>query len=331
MFAFIEELPETFQTAEGYKDYCRFLLEFLVYKPENLHWTCFIRKMLSTIETLITIRGLPLSQLKEFVPLLYAKFAALIGLRFQGDTCRALLAESKDSSPLWYDVGQYFVRLSTFFICPTLSSPQESQPGMKAAAPAPATSKGKSKSVEQLNETTKSKEHLADEELQALAWTHTMKLIKEILGVSESALRGLDKSLAEEVVKKSQELDISMVHFILQVLLPSSAHTTKERQQELVGLIDNGCTAIYSSFTQSSASLSRSKGDSLSKFCTSTLLGLCANEQTEAEFADIKKKIATITTPVLINRCKNLLNKYLQDEKRSGHVPLPKYSIQSSV
>ena len=46
---------------------------------------------------------------------------------------------------------------------------------------------------------------------------------------------------------------------------------------------------------------------------------------------DIRKKIATITTPVLINRCRDSLKKYVADELKSGSTTLPRQRVSEVV
>ena len=51
----------------------------------------------------------------------------------------------------------------------------------------------------------------------------------------------------------------------------------------------------------------------------------------EKKIYDIRKKIATITTPVLINRCRDTLKKYVADEQKSGSTTLPRQRVSEAV
>lgn len=291
-------------------------MEFLTFNAENPHSDGFMRKVLLILKSFIICRNLPLFQIKSLLKLLYPKFSSIISLRFQNDVCKILLFNSKDSQPLWYDVGQHFIHISSYLLNPSLYKLSEN------------LFKEPQKIILEKNESSedikKQQEITADEELQNMVWLYTMDLIKEIMKVTESSLIGIDKQLAEEVLKKSQDLDINIMNFILKVLLPMSSTISKERQQQLVNLIDSGCTSIYSSLAYSPRTNIRFGNDSLSKFCISTLIELCSCESSDQEFMDVKRKIASLTTPVLINRCKAILVKYNLDENRSGQVPLPK-------
>ena len=312
MFDFVEYLPSIYSKQESYTAYFSYLLDMLTFRMDDPHSDAFVRRALEIIKDFIILREMPAGLARVLVPQLYPRFAAVISLRFVNEACKTLLGNAKDAQPLWYDVGEKFVQISTYLVNPQM---------FKEKYEENSTAEGKLMPTESFEK--RKKELLENKELQGVVWENIIRLIKEMLKVSDSSLNALDKALAENVIKKSQDLDVTLINFILKVLLPSSEGLGKENQQELINLIDNGCTAFYSSFNSSSSSQNRA-GDSLSKFCISTLLSLCANESEEGKFAEIKRKIAAITTPVLINRCKAIFCRYMADEKRSGQVPLPK-------
>ncbi len=348
VFDFVEYLPTIYTKDESYVAYFAYLVEMLGFRVEDPHSDAFIRQTLCIVKNFIVVRMMPLGLVKRLVPVVYPRFAGIISLRFQNDACKTLLFNAKDSQPLWYDVGELFVQISTYLVNPQMFketytppklSPEKDQQQQQQED---ASSEEQKDSAAALSTALASPEFetrktaiLADKELQDLAWGQIIKLIKEMLRVPDGALNSLDRALAEEVIKKSQDLDVALVNFILRVLLPSSAGLSKESQQELVSLIDNGCTAFYSTFGASSSSQARA-GDTLSKFCISTLISLCSSVEPKdqsisiSNFAEIKQKIAAITTPVLINRCKAIFHKYMADEKRSGQVPLPRYDSHPS-
>ncbi len=51
----------------------------------------------------------------------------------------------------------------------------------------------------------------------------------------------------------------------------------------------------------------------------------------EKRIYEIRRKIATITTPVLINRCRDTLKKYTSDEQKSGSMTLPRQRVSEAV
>ncbi len=329
MFDFVETLPVIYAKEDSYAAYFDFLLDMLVFRIDDPHSDAFIRRAIAIIRDFIIARNMSLGLVKRLIPQLYPRFGTIISLRFQNDACKTLLFNAKDSQPLWYAVGERFVQVSSYLVNPQMFKDNFRTSGLAREPTADSTGETATSLKEALGAEgfgDRVKALMGDKELQDLVWDQIIKLIKGILRVSDASLNSLDRALAEEVVKKSQDLDITLVNFILKVLLPSSSGLPKESQEDLINLIDNGCTAFYSSFGASSSSQNRA-GDTLSKFCISTLIGLCtasSNEAKEDRFAEVKRKIATITTPVLVNRCKAIFRKYMADERRSGQVPLPK-------
>eukprot|EP00826_Nyctotherus_ovalis_P017560 TRINITY_DN15176_c0_g1_i3.p2 TRINITY_DN15176_c0_g1~~TRINITY_DN15176_c0_g1_i3.p2 ORF type:complete len:192 (+),score=39.47 TRINITY_DN15176_c0_g1_i3:105-680(+) len=162
-------------------------------------------------------------------------------------------------------------------------------------------------------------EIVKDSEVQELVWERLVHAIKSLLGVSISSFEKLGKSLMREVAKKSQDLDLILMNFVLKVLLPSSASLSTSLQTELITIIDSCCTPLSTSLNVPNTT------EFLPKFCINTLIDLCDSREAAAtEFISVKQKVASITTKVLIERCKAILRKYIADEKRSEENPLPR-------
>lgn len=140
---------------------------------------------------------------------------------------------------------------------------------------------------------------------------------------------------------------MQVMNFITNSLLPNCSDVNdKDFQQSLVQIIDNGCNSVYSTQRlSSSTSSSNPFGNSLSKFCLNNLFELCRYQQfkptnigdeivdpsSQKRIYDIRKKIATITTPVLINRCRDSLKRYVSDEQKSGSTALPRQRVSEVV
>ena len=230
-----------------------------------------------------------------------------------------------------------------------------------------------------------------DQEFNTLVWKVTLQLLQQILNVPDHLLNQLSKPLLEEVLKKTQDLNMQLMNFIVKTLLPyssSRAKPLKAIRHQLISIIDRGCYNYYSEMnlnnhptnTQNINHIVSSAG-TLSQYCINNLFDLCeyysdfapsisesgscgsldinqlnrinsnenetqkdytrnslilkseySKEEKGMMFSDreitmdrVKYKIAKITTPVLINRCRATLLKFLSDEKRSGSMPLPKY------
>ena len=116
---------------------------------------------------------------------------------------------------------------------------------------------------------------------------------------------------------------MQVMNFILNCLLPNSAlqgaspETQKLLEQSLVTIIDGGCSNKSGFSSQSSGGSSGSSN--LSRYCFNNMFELCRYQlptettsqadaleptEQEAKLIEIKLKIASIATPILINRCK---------------------------
>jgi hypothetical protein len=121
-----------------------------------------------------------------------------------------------------------------------------------------------------------------------------------------------------EVQKSSQDLDIQLINFIVNCLLPNSVdHASPDFETHLISVIDQGCQQLSSNHAS----------DSLSKYCLNNLFRLSKQQVWSQQHNDIREKIALLTTPILINRCRTSLRKFIQDEQKSGVVKLPQTRV----
>jgi len=298
IFEFIENLPNIFDTFELFSNYFKFLLNFLNFQRDNPRSDGITRRTLIIIKNLITSFNLHKEFKKQILNELYPILEELVALRFKNEVCEVLIENIKniiESQPLWYEVGNYIVSISRYIIDHKLFAKEESK---------------------EVNH-----KFTEDKEIEDLAWKHIIHAVKVIIDIPKHLLDQLDKKIMDDVIKKSQDLDIILMNFILEALLPNSENLDRSLQQELIILIDSGCTAFNTSFSSISF---KSTGDILDTFCISALVRLCnSEEERDSKFYPIKQKISNMTTPILVNRCKAIFYKYLADEKLSGTVPLP--------
>jgi len=296
IFGFIELLPTLFNDNKAYNEYLNFLMDFLDFQPNDPHSEDIIRRVLIIIKHLtVTLKNI----IKPNIPTLYSKLASLISLRFKSNTTQTL----------WYDVGKFFINLSTYIINPDL---------YKAIGSGIAEKLLSNTTIPTIISPSKVS---INKEMQDLVWTNVIKVIKSTLKPESVPSYG-ERFIGEEIVRKNQELDMMIINFILKALLPSSCDRPYEVQLVLIKFIDDGCIAFDNKFSNASAHAKAS--DTLSKYCISELIGLCNWNECKTDIDPIRQKIATIATPVLLNRCKNTFTNYILDEKRSGKVPLPR-------
>ena len=155
----------------------------------------------------------------------------------------------------------------------------------------------------------------SSQQLKDLVWDLTQSKLLSTLMFDQSKLK--PTSVVTEVLKSSSDLDMQAVNFIVNCLLSNSVDhsstTQNDFEQQLIHLIDLGCQQLV-----------QSGGDSLSKYCMNNLFELCKQQEWPSSHEHIRKRIAHLATPILVNRCKITLRKYISDELKMGANSLPK-------
>lgn len=135
-------------------------------------------------------------------------------------------------------------------------------------------------------------------------WKSLLSITKELLLPNTTFCT--DKAIVDEVVKKSQELNILVLDLLLNVMLVSSQGIEKEYVNELISIIESvGFNGISYS--------------GLSTYCLENLFSLCNYNEANSKF-----NVAPIVTPILLNKCKALICKFIDDERKNGLAPMPK-------
>ena len=147
----------------------------------------------------------------------------------------------------------------------------------------------------------------------------------------------IDKSFQEDLIKSCQDMEVEIINFIVNVLLPNAIYIENSLQTKLLSLLDIGSNIDYKENSNSSLSMS--------KMCLNNLFILCKfkseedikkefekfsydeidqNEMKERleHFLNSRVKISKMCTPILLKRCKDTMKKYLDDEIKSGAMPL---------
>ena len=146
-------------------------------------------------------------------------------------------------------------------------------------------------------------------------WTEMVSTLESILTPSDTILTQLSRSNLEETVKTGEPLDIKITLFIKNTLIPQSLDHNTDLQIRLLSLLDAGCSNYYRSFHDSSLQ------DSLSTACLRALFDLAKVENVEDQQA---LRISKRASPVLVSRCKDFLRRFINEEKQSGMMPLPR-------
>jgi len=282
IFELIEYLSVVYNDLSMQKEYFDFLLELVEFKVSVIHSDGFVRRVMEILKNCLLIQGIGKELLKEVVSKLYYKLESVMDLRFDNEACKILLSNASNSQSLWHIVIRYFIVISTYLVNPKLCEDRN----------------------------TNSERAIADEkfissnkEFQDMIWNHIVHFINKVKAPSKDSLNKLNKSLTESIIIINQELNSILLAFIGNILLPSSIELSRELQESLINLINTG----YSS-----------SGSFLSKFCMDTLLSLCIKIK---EPSEMKCKMAGLAAVALINKCKELLRKFIEDEHNKVMLP----------
>jgi hypothetical protein len=124
---------------------------------------------------------------------------------------------------------------------------------------------------------------LEEPAIKAFIWSRLLNLLNSTLLFNPESILQHNKAVVEDVVKSSQDLDMQVMNFITNSLLPNCGDSTLDKndlQSTLVQIIDNGCNSVYSSSRLAGGSVnsfagSGPFGNSLSKYCLHNLFELC--------------------------------------------------------
>ena len=160
-------------------------------------------------------------------------------------------------------------------------------------------------------------------------WDKLLEVLELLLLPDEKALALLGQGNLIEMARTSERLDIKVIEFIKENLIPASMNMQATIQWRLISLLDNGCENYY----QELRNYSNDSEESFSSACLSGLFELSRlrlptqeEEEKKAVAEDpVYLKVAKRTTPVLINRCKDMLKKFVNEEKSMGIMPLPRH------
>ena len=97
---------------------------------------------------------------------------------------------------------------------------------------------------------------------------------------SEGGYKNISRNILEELIRSCQEMEIQIINFIVNGLLPNSLKIPREMQIKLLNLLDLGCNFDYMSFNQNSQI--SANNSSISKVCITNLFELCKYRSEES-------------------------------------------------
>ena len=177
-----------------------------------------------------------------------------------------------------------------------------------------------------------------------------MEILKETLLFDIAKIEKHNKAVKDAVIKSSQDLDVQVINFIINALLPHAYKLGKKFEHTLVSIIDKGWNGYLDAMSTSglnifgSSSTVLAKSNSYSTYWFDNLFELWSYKQNRAfkspnlmkpskkeKLEEIRRKIAKTTTPILLDRCKDTLNRFLYDEMKSGSIMMSQQRAEEVV
>ncbi len=313
IFEFVEKISKLLKTEESWKIYCNHLSSYIKYDLNDPHSEAHCRKSLELIESFFTGNLIDSKLLKKILPKFINDIRELSCLRNKNDYVIVLIKSNRTQMQLWHIATFQLIKILNVVLC---NSSKE-------------------------NEIISSPNKKTEEDNESLneIWESTINCFETIFKQSEGGYKNISRNILEELIRSCQEMEIQIINFIVNGLLPNSLKIQKEMQIKLLNLLDLGCNFDYMSFnlnTQNSTNLS-----SISRVCITNLFELCKFRSEESlkkgnsynntdvtnnveDYVKVKIKIAKMSTPILIKRCRDTLKKFIDDEVKSGTMPLPR-------
>jgi hypothetical protein len=153
-------------------------------------------------------------------------------------------------------------------------------------------------------------------------WEKILEILESLFKPTKAVLARVSSSIMEEMVQLGEVLDVKVARFVQTVMIPASMHLEERLQWKLVRLLDEGCANYYRGFHKHDPSLQQS----LASVCLAALLDLSRAQDQAVEVTEetIQLKIARRTVPVLLDRCKDMISRFIVEERQSGMMPLPR-------
>ena len=299
LYEFIDELISNSEKSD-IKYLINLLLSYIQFDPKNSHSDALCRKSFESIEKIYSKYKNNEYLLNEILPKIIEKIKPILLCRTSNESVSILIRNTKSKNKyLWNFICSEFI----------------------------------TKIIEKIIF------YLKNDNI----WEKIIQLFTEIFKQSELGYNMIDKLFQEELIKSCQDMEVQIINFIVNVLLPNAIYIENSLQTKLLSLLDIGSNIDYKEHSNSFLSIS--------KMCLNNLFELCkykSNEDIKKEFEkispeginqdeikerlehflEIRIKISKMCTPILLKRSIEIIKKYIDDEIKSGAMPLSRNRIE---
>jgi hypothetical protein len=268
IFDFTEKVSKNLDSLESWVIYSNYLSYFIKFDLNDPHSEAHCRKALEVFETFFNTKQLSTAYLKKYIPKLIYDIKEIACLRNKNDYVVVLIKNNKSQFHLWQFAIFQLIKILNVILCGGKKNKEDG--GVNTTTTTSTTTSDYSSNNYMSNysqSTTDNTDSLNE------IWEAVISCFETIFRQSESGYKTISRNILEELLKSCQEMEIQIINFIVNGLLPNSLKIPKEMQIKLLMLLDIGSNFDYNLFNLGSQTSSSSS--SISRVCISNLFELC--------------------------------------------------------
>lgn len=254
IFNFIENLGFMLHDKDdALKYYLSFLLNFISYDADEPHYEMFVRRTFLIISEGITKDQYSPNILFELIPDLFTKSCEIVDLRYHNNSCMSLVFSMKSSASLFETAGLFLMQISSHIldkdaeeepekhtiIKPNLTidipddgegevdieieereSEEDEEPEAHTKAPSSTLRTIDEEDSIMMSPSKSKPNNVTLPQVQDLILNKLMNILNKSLLFDITKIEKHNKAVKDSIIKSSQDLDVQVINFIINDLLP---------------------------------------------------------------------------------------------------------------
>jgi len=280
IFEFIEKFSKILTDYSSWNIYCKFLSSYINFNLNDLHSEAHLRKSLELFETFFAnSTSIDVRFVKEYLPKLIYEIREISCLRNKNEYVSVLIKNNKSQMHLWHFAAFQLIKILNSVLCGGNKKDENITGNPSIYNNNFNLNENNSKSDDSKKGMKENEEDTSIISLNEI-WEASINCFETIFKQSEGGYKVISRNLLEELLKSCQDMEIQIINFIVNGLLPNSLRIPKEMQIKLLILLDVGSNFDYNTFNLSSQSGSQTS--SISRVCISNLFELCKFRSVES-------------------------------------------------
>jgi hypothetical protein len=273
IFEFVEKISKNLYDLDSQIIYCKFLSTFITFDLNDHHTEAHCRKALELFDIFFSNKDLDNNLIKEYSPKLIHQVKEISCLRSKNDYVQVLIKNNKTQMQLWHFASFQLIKMLASILCNNKKGTGNDNDNYNT------NNYNTNNYISNYNTNINiEKDLISDDNTNNIVnmnevWEATISCFETIFRQSEGGYKTITKTIMEELFKSCQEMEIQIINFIVNGLLPNSLKIPKEMQIKLLTLLDIGSNFDYNRYNTSNQSSTTSSN--ISRVCISNLFELC--------------------------------------------------------